>query len=146
MRIAAAIFGIVFGAVLAWARLTDPEVIQRMLMLREVDVFLLMGSAMTVAFVGVRLLRLNKATSLIGREPITWSSTRPTRDHVRGSVVFGLGWSIACTCPGPLAAQLGLGNLTAIATIAGLFFGVALAGARRTRGTGSPVTVATIGL
>jgi len=146
VKAAAALFGIVFGAVLAWARLTDPDVIRRMLLLREVDVFLLMGSAMAVAFVGVRLLRLGKATSLIGREPITWSHTRPTRDHVRGSVAFGLGWSIACTCPGPLAAQLGLGNLAALATIVGLFCGVALAGMRPARMTSSPAAAPAVGL
>ena len=102
-------FGIskAFTNYLAWAQLTDPNVIQRMLLLRELDVFLLMGSTMAVAFVGARILRRAGASSLISAERITWSTTRPTRDHVAGSVIFGVGWSVASTCPGPMAAQLG---------------------------------------
>jgi uncharacterized membrane protein YedE/YeeE len=120
MRIAALGFGIVFGFLLSWAHLTDADVIQRMLLLREFDVFLLMGCAMAVAFVGARLLRGAGLVSIIGAEPITWSTTRPTRNHIVGSVIFGVGWSIASTCPGPLAAQLGQGAAAAVFTATGV--------------------------
>jgi hypothetical protein len=50
--------GVIFGFVLSWARLTDPAVIRNMLLLREAHVFLIMGSAIAVAAVGVRLLRV----------------------------------------------------------------------------------------
>ena len=45
-----------------------------------------------------------------------------------GSVLFGLGWSIAGTCPGPAAAQLGAGQWACLFTLAGLFLGVAIRG------------------
>ena len=120
-------FGIAFGFVLGWAQLSDPTVIHRMLRLQEWDVFLLMGAAMATAAIGVRVLRALSARTLLDRAPVAWSVTSPQRKHIVGSVLFGLGWSVACTCPGPLAVQLGRGQFAALFTAAGLIGNIALA-------------------
>jgi hypothetical protein len=86
--------------------------------------YLLMGGAVTVAFVGARLLRGRRA--LLTGEPIGWSTTRPTRSHLVGSVLFGIGWGISEACPGPTAAQLGAGRALALAVAAGVLVGVRL--------------------
>lgn len=80
------------------------------------------------------------ARSWVDHAPINWATSRPTRQHFIGSIVFGLGWGIAGTCPGPVAAQLGRGQGAALATVAGIFAGVALMGyfpAREHKLTGS---------
>jgi hypothetical protein len=59
--------GVVFGFTLAWARLTDPHVIRDMLLLEEAHVFLIMGSAVAIAAVGVRLLKASGARCLVYR-------------------------------------------------------------------------------
>jgi uncharacterized membrane protein YedE/YeeE len=124
LRLAALALGLVAGFVFGWARLTDPETFHRMLALRSADIYLLMGGAIAVAFVGARLLRGRDA--LLTREPIAWMSTRPTRSHLVGSVLFGIGWGISAACPGPIAAQLGAGRVLAVALAAGVLVGVAL--------------------
>ena len=48
------------------------------------------------------------------------------REHVVGGVIFGLGWAVSCSCPGPLVAQIGAGRLPALATLAGACCGIAL--------------------
>jgi len=126
MKALALCFGIGFGFVLGWARLTDYDVIRDMLLLREFDLYLMMGSAVATAFVGSRVLRGAGARSWVDHAPINWATSRPTRQHVLGSIIFGLGWGIAGTCPGPVAAQLGRGQGAALATVAGIFVGVAL--------------------
>jgi hypothetical protein len=118
------LFGAAFGFVLGWARLTDYDVIRNMLLLREPDVFLVIGSAIATAAVGVRLLRASKARSLLDGTPVTWKVQAPRTQHVLGSVLFGVGWSVAATCPGPVAAQLGRGQLAAAFTIAGVLAGI----------------------
>ena len=45
MRAAALLFGVGFGFVLGWSRLTEYDVIHEMLLLHEFDVFLMMGAA-----------------------------------------------------------------------------------------------------
>ena len=60
------------------------------------------------------------------RERISWTTARPERHHVVGSAIFGVGWGIANTCPGPVAAQLGQGAFWSVLTIAGIFAGIRL--------------------
>lgn len=128
MKAAGLLVGIGFGFVLGWSRLTDYDVIHEMLLLRQFDVFLMFGAAVATAAVAARILRASGARSLIGHQPIMWSVTKPARNHIFGGMVFGAGWAIAGTCPGPAAAQLGRGQLAALFTLAGIFCGVALFG------------------
>ena len=115
-----------FGFILAWARLTDPNVIRSMLLLREIDVFLLMGSAVAVAAVGTRLLRSFRVRAIVTGEAIGWSLEQPQARHVVGSILFGAGWSVAGTCPGPVAAMIGEGRFAGLVVVAGICAGVAL--------------------
>jgi uncharacterized membrane protein YedE/YeeE len=125
--------GMAFGYVVAWAHLADPDVIRDMLLLREPDVFLLMGSAVVVASLGARLLRGAGARALLSGEPIEWDLVRPEFRHVAGSVLFGIGWGVAGTCPGPAAVMIGEGRLTGLFVVAGLLLGVVLQNALELR-------------
>jgi uncharacterized membrane protein YedE/YeeE len=124
LRLAALALGVVTGFVFAWARMTDPNTFRRMLALDSPRIYLLMGAAVAVAFVGARLLRGRHA--LLTGEPIGWTRTRPTRSHIVGSVLFGIGWGVSEACPGPTAAQLGAGRVLALAVAAGVLVGVRL--------------------
>lgn len=129
IKLTGLLFGSAAGFLVAWARLTDPEVIRKMLLLREPDVFLFMGAAVVTASIGVRLLRAAKLRTLVTGEAVSWTIERPRLRHVVGSVLFGAGWSVAGTCPGPVAAMIGEGRLGGVAVAAGLLGGVALQGA-----------------
>src|SRR5919201_1423122 len=124
LRVRALVLGIIAGFVFGWARLTDPDTFHRMLGLRSPTVYLLMGGAVAVAFVGARLVRGRRAP--LSGEPIDWRPSRPSRSHVVGSVLFGIGWGISDACPGPAAAQLGGGRVLAVALAAGIVAGVKL--------------------
>ncbi len=117
-------FGVAFGFMLGWARLTDYDVIRDMLLLRQPDVFLLMMSAIATAAVALRVLRARRVLTVLDRTPLEWRTQAPQGRHVAGSVLFGIGWSLAGTCPGPVAAQLGRGQLAAVFTIAGVLTGI----------------------
>lgn len=119
-------FGI--GFVFAWAGLSDPAVIRDMLLLRDPHVFLLMGSAIVVAGIGARLLRATGVRSLAGHDAIAWTVETPQPRHVAGSLLFGAGWSLAGTCPGPVAVMVGEGHLSGLLVVAGLIAGVSLLG------------------
>lgn len=127
------LLGVAFGVVLGWARLTDYDVIHNMLMLREADVFLLMMAAIATAAIGTRALRWLGVMSVLDRTPVSWKVAAPRRHHVIGSAVFGVGWSIAGTCPGPVAAQLGRGQLASLVTMTGLLLGIVVCDLARSR-------------
>ena len=125
LRLAALALGAVTGFVFAWARMTDPNTFHRMLALDSPRIYLLMAAAVGVAFVGARLLRGGRALLSTG-EPINWRPSPPTRSHIVGSILFGIGWGISDACPGPTAAQLGAGRILALAVAAGVLAGVKL--------------------
>lgn len=118
--------GVVFGFTLAWARLTDPRVVRDMLLLNEPHVFLIMGSAVAIAAIGVRALKASGARCIVTGEPVGWSVERPRTRHVGGSMLFALGWTVAGTCPGPVAAMIGEGRLVGVPVVVGLLAGVTL--------------------
>ena len=122
LRVYGLALGVVAGFVFSWSRLTDPETFRRMLSLDSPRVYLLMASAVAVAFVGARLLQ-GRRTLLTG-EPIEWRPTGVTRRHVIGSALFGIGWAVTDACPGPTAAQLGAGRLLGVIVAAGIVAGV----------------------
>ena len=124
IRITSIALGAITGFVFGWARMTDPETFHRMLGLHSARIYLLMCAAVAVAFVGARLLRGRDA--LLTGERIDWTATPPTRSHLIGSVLFGVGWGISEACPGPTAAQLGSGRVLAVAVAAGVMTGVRL--------------------
>lgn len=122
LRSLALAVGTFCGFTFGWARLTDPATFHRMLTLRSPDVFLLMGVAAAVGTVGTTLLRGRRAPltgELIARDP-----SRPERRHVAGGIVFGVGWGIVASCPGPLVAQLGSGRVLSLVALAGVLTGV----------------------
>jgi uncharacterized protein len=132
LRVTAACLGAAFGFLLAWVGMSDPDAIRRMLLLEEAYLFLVFFSAVAVAFTGVRLVRRAGMRALLTGEPVAWASAKPEPRHVAGSVVFGAGWALSSSCPGPIAAQLGQGMFWSLFTIAGIVLGLMLF-ARRER-------------
>jgi len=122
VRLAGLLVGLVFGVVLSWSGMSDPDVIRGALLFEESYLFLFFASAVLVATVGIRLLRGRR--SLLTRERIDWRSTPVQRRHIAGSVLFGTGWALADACPGPIATQLGQGIAWSLFTLAGVVVGI----------------------
>lgn len=119
------LMGAAFGFLVAAARLSDYQVIHDMLMLREPDVFLLMGSAVAVAAPILLFLERKRWKTPFGgdlkvlRAPVT-------QRNVFGAMIFGTGWAVAGTCPVPALAMTVSGGYLGLAVAAGLFGGIAL--------------------
>jgi uncharacterized protein len=124
IRLAATLFGAAFGFLISWGQFSDPDRIRDMLLLRDPYLYLMMFSAIGVAFAGTWVLRRRRARALLTGEPLSVERTRPERRHIVGAAIFGLGWAIADSCPAPIAAQLAQGVLWSLFTIAGITIGV----------------------
>ena len=124
----ALVVGLVFGFVLAAAQLHRYDVIHRMLLLQELDVFFLMASAIAVAAPGLFLLQRRGWSTPFGG-PLRLYRPPVTRDTVLGAMVFGTGWAIAGTCPGPAIAMVATGSVPGLFVMAGIVTGTVLYGA-----------------
>jgi uncharacterized membrane protein YedE/YeeE len=123
-RFVAFVVGAVFGLTLSWSGMTSPVVLRDGLLFRDAYLMLFFASALATAFIGMRVLKVLQARALLTGEPVSWTTVRPERRHVVGSLLFGAGWAIADACPGPIAAQLGQGVAWSLATTVGLVLGV----------------------
>ena len=119
------LMGAAFGFLVAAARLSDYQVIHDMLLLREPDVFLLMGSAVAVAAPILLFLERKRWKTPFGGE-LKVLRTPVARRNVYGAMIFGTGWAVAGTCPVPALAMTVSGGYLGLAVAAGLFGGIAL--------------------
>lgn len=116
------LFGAFFGIVLTKSQVISWYKIRDMFYFREPDLFLIIGSAVVVGAVSVFLLkRFHPRT--FGGQPMVIPGKDFTRGTIAGGFLFGLGWFITGTCPGPIYAQLGSGETWALFTLLGALIG-----------------------
>src|SRR4051794_9387357 len=121
-RIAGLVVGVVFGVMLSWTGMANPNVIRSALLFESSYLYLFFAAAVLTSFVGLRLVRGRRA--LLTGETVRWNVERPQRRHIVGSLVFGVGWGVAGACPGPIATQLGQGIWWGVFLFAGALLGV----------------------
>jgi uncharacterized membrane protein YedE/YeeE len=118
--------GAVFGFFLTASGLGDYDTIHEGLLLRNPYIFLMMGSATAVAWLGLAVLRRVGRTRFAGR--LTLPHARVERRHVYGGAVFGLGFGVGATCPGITVAMTATGGLYGLVVLVGLLGGLWLRG------------------
>lgn len=120
-----ALFGVAFGFVFAAAGFNQYDVIHEMLLLENLEPFLVMGSAVMTAMPILWLLERRKMHTPLGGhlELRRWSFERK---HIAGGVVFGIGWAITGACPGTASTTLGGGSVMGIVLVVGIIAGIAL--------------------
>ncbi len=118
--------GAVFGFLLTASGLGDYDTIHEGLLLRNPYIFLMMGSATAVAWVGLAALRRVGKTRFAG--PLRLPHARIERRHVYGGAVFGLGFGVGATCPGITVAMTATGGLYGLVVLVGLIAGLWLRG------------------
>ena len=119
--------GTVFGFVLSRSGAADYNFIQSMFLFTSFQLYGIIGTAVAITLPG--LLLLKKYGKTIAGRPITIDRKPFNRGNVAGGVLFGIGWSIAGMCPGPIVVNIGEGKLYAVAALAGALTGAALLGA-----------------
>lgn len=125
------LLGTVFGFVLSRSGASDYNYIQRMFLFEDFHMYGLIGSAIAVTAPALWLLRRSGRTTS-GRS--LQAVARPRHHgHVAGGLLFGVGWSIAGMCPGPIFVNIGEGKIYAVAALAGALVGTGFFGAIYTR-------------
>ena len=119
--------GTFFGFVLSRSGAADYDIIQGMFLFEEFQLYGIIGSAVLLTAPGLWLVRRRGRTAL--GNPLSLEPRPFHRGHVIGGLLFGIGWSIAGMCPGPILVNIGEGKLYAIAALAGALTGTTVFGA-----------------
>lgn len=116
------LLGTYFGLVLTKAEVISWYKIRNMFFFREPDLYLIIGSAVAVGAVSVWLIKRFRLRPVTG-EPLDIPGKPLNKGTVIGGFLFGLGWFVTGTCPGPIYAQIGSGEAWALFTLAGALLG-----------------------
>ena len=120
------LLGTAFGFVLSRSGAADYGFIQGMFLLTELQLYGIIGTAVAVTAPGLWLIKRRGRTA--GGRPLTIECKPDTHGNLVGGLIFGVGWSMAGMCPGPIFVNIGEGKIYAVAALAGALAGTALLG------------------
>jgi uncharacterized membrane protein YedE/YeeE len=132
--------GLLFGFGLAYSHMARPEVVLDFLQFADFGLLFVMFGAAAVT--GLTYLL---APRVLQRAPLTGAAfdrrLKPfDRNVLVGGAIFGVGWGLSGICPGAAYASLGIGNVTILWAIGGMFLGAYAQGYWRSRTTSSAPT------
>jgi len=120
------LLGTMFGVILSRSGAADYNYIQGMFLFSDLQLYGIMGVAVVVAAPGVWLIK-RRGRTLLGKK--VEIELKPLhRGNIAGGVLFGVGWSLAGMCPGPILVNIGEGKVYALAALVGALAGAGLFG------------------
>ena len=125
------VLGTIFGFILSRSGAADYNYIQAMFLFTSFQLYGIIGTAVAITAPGIWFIKRYGRTAL-GR-PIAIELKPRHRGNVVGGLLFGIGWSMAGMCPGPIFVNIGEGKIYALAALAGALAGAGLFGAIYTR-------------
>jgi uncharacterized protein len=120
------VFGAAFGFVLSRSGAADYDFIQAMFLFESFQLYGIIGTAVAITAPGLWLIKRYGRTAL-GR-PIEIELKPLNRGTIAGGLLFGVGWSMAGMCPGPIFVNVGEGKVYALAALAGALTGAGVFG------------------
>jgi uncharacterized protein len=116
-------WGLGFGFLIARAGAVRFDYIRDMFLLKDFQLYGVIGGAIAVALPLFYWMEQRGRAKDPRFKGLPWPHRRLTPGTLPGAAVFGIGWALTGTCPGPAMVQLGQGHWVALATIAGALLG-----------------------
>jgi len=125
--------GLIFGFGLGFSHMAQPEVVLNFLQFQDFGLIFVMFGAAIVTGLGFAII-----PRLLDSAPLTGDSYGRRlksfdRNVLIGGAIFGVGWGLSGICPGAAYASLGVGNVTILWALAGMFVGAYLQGVWRSQ-------------
>lgn len=114
--------GTLFGILITKAEVISWFRIQKMFHLEEPYMFLILGSAVITGAIVIQIMKRINARNSTGDE-IVIPQKKFNKGYIFGGIIFGMGWFVTGTCPGPIAALIGGGHFIVIFTFIGALLG-----------------------
>jgi uncharacterized membrane protein YedE/YeeE len=120
------VLGAIFGFILSRSGAADYDFIQGMFLFSNLQLYGIMGTAVIVGVPGILLIK-RRGRTLAGTK-IAIELKPLNRGSITGGILFGIGWSLAGMCPGPIFVNIGEGKVYALGALAGALAGAGVFG------------------
>jgi uncharacterized membrane protein YedE/YeeE len=125
------LLGTVFGFALSRSGAADYDYIQAMFLFTNFQLYGIIGTGVVLTAPGLWLIKRHGRTAF--GKPIHIDTKPRNRGNIAGGLLFGIGWSMAGMCPGPIFVNIGEGKIYALAALAGALIGAGAFGTVYTR-------------
>jgi uncharacterized membrane protein YedE/YeeE len=103
------VVGLVFGIVLTKSEAVSWYRIYEMFHFQSFHMYGIIGVAVVTGVIGIQLMKRNNVKDITGQPIVIPDKKRGFTNYMAGGVIFGLGWGLVGTCPGPIFILLGAG-------------------------------------
>ncbi|WP_178916049.1 DUF6691 family protein [Natronomonas gomsonensis] len=125
--------GLIFGFGLGFSHMARPEVVLNFLLFEDFGlVFVMFGAAIVTGIAFAVMPRIRDTAPLTG-DRYERRLKSFDKNVLIGGGIFGVGWGLSGICPGAAYASLGVGNVTILWALAGMFVGAYAQGVWRSR-------------
>jgi len=101
--------GVVFGIVLTKSEAVSWYRIYEMFHFQSFHMFGIIMTAVVVGTIGLQLIKRNSVKDITGAPIVIPDKEKGFTSYFVGGIIFGLGWALVGTCPGPMYILLGAG-------------------------------------
>lgn len=120
--------GILFGIVLTKSEAVSWYRIYEMFQFESFHMFGIIMTAIAVGVVGIQIYKRNKVVGLDGKQIQIADKDKGFKNYIIGGTIFGLGWGMIGTCPGPIFILIGAGFYSIGIVLLGALIGTFLYG------------------
>jgi len=120
--------GIFFGIVMYKSEAASWFRIYEMFQFQSFHMYGVISSALILGVLGIQLIKKNNIKSFFG-EPIKFvPKDKGFTRYIVGGIIFGLGWALAGSCPGPIYTLIGAGYVSILVVLLGAILGTFIYG------------------
>ncbi len=122
------IVGILFGIVLTKSEAVSWYRIYEMFHFQSFHMFGIIGVAVVTGVIGVQFMKRTRMNDISGQPIIIADKEKGFANYIIGGIIFGLGWGLVGTCPGPIFILLGSGYVSVAVILIGALLGTYIYG------------------
>ncbi|WP_107038576.1 DUF6691 family protein [Brumimicrobium mesophilum] len=106
------IVGTLFGIVMSKSEAISWYRIQEMFRFQSFHMYGIIGVAVFSSAIIVALIKKFNVHDMAGNPILFFPKNKSTVRYLLGGILFGLGWALSGTCPGPMVVNIGYGFMS----------------------------------
>ena len=122
------VVGFVFGIVLTKSEAVSWYRIYEMFQFQSFHMYGIISVAIATGLIGIQIIKRNKIKDIDGAPIVIKDKEKGAARYWIGGILFGLGWGLVGSCPGPIFILLGAGVFPVILVLIGALVGTILYG------------------
>ena len=120
--------GAFFGILMAKSEAFSWYRIQEMFRFQAFHMYGIIMTAVAVGLIGIQIIKRKKVNDIKGTPIVIQDKEKGTIRYWIGGLIFGLGWALVGSCPGPIFILIGAGFSTIFLVFLGALLGTFIYG------------------